>query len=120
MVLLPYMNWGNLKLFLRQCELVEANNPQVTSGIWDFVPIKSSLLWHLSLCHQRNGCGTLLFSVIQENCRGGSPTSVCLASHQESIPGFSEGRKLSPLIRVGAQLMHPEIIATNRESCGLN
>lgn len=29
MVLLPYMNWGNLKLFLRQCKLVEANNPQV-------------------------------------------------------------------------------------------
>lgn len=29
MVLLPYMNWGNLKLFLRQCKLAEANNPQV-------------------------------------------------------------------------------------------
>uniref|UniRef100_A0A2I3HU15 receptor protein-tyrosine kinase n=1 Tax=Nomascus leucogenys TaxID=61853 RepID=A0A2I3HU15_NOMLE len=29
MVILPYMNWGNLKLFLRQCKLVEANNPQV-------------------------------------------------------------------------------------------
>uniref|UniRef100_A0A673ZMB4 Receptor like tyrosine kinase n=1 Tax=Salmo trutta TaxID=8032 RepID=A0A673ZMB4_SALTR len=28
MVLLPYMNWGNLKLFLRQCKLAEANNPQ--------------------------------------------------------------------------------------------
>uniref|UniRef100_A0A8C3KAL1 receptor protein-tyrosine kinase n=1 Tax=Calidris pygmaea TaxID=425635 RepID=A0A8C3KAL1_9CHAR len=31
MVLLPYMNWGNLKLFLRQCKLVEANNPQAIS-----------------------------------------------------------------------------------------
>ncbi|XP_029564159.1 tyrosine-protein kinase RYK-like isoform X3 [Salmo trutta] len=31
MVLLPYMNWGNLKLFLRQCKLAEANNPQVSS-----------------------------------------------------------------------------------------
>lgn len=30
MVLLPYMNWGNLKLFLRQCKLAEANNPQVS------------------------------------------------------------------------------------------
>lgn len=30
-VLLPYMNWGNLKLFLRQCKLVEANNPQAIS-----------------------------------------------------------------------------------------
>lgn len=29
MVMLPYMNWGNLKLFLRQCKLAEANNPQV-------------------------------------------------------------------------------------------
>lgn len=40
MVLLPYMNWGNLKLFLRQCKLVEANNPQVPLGMWGFVPIK--------------------------------------------------------------------------------
>ncbi|GAB1294588.1 Tyrosine-protein kinase RYK [Apodemus speciosus] len=31
MVVLPYMNWGNLKLFLRQCKLVEANNPQAIS-----------------------------------------------------------------------------------------
>nr|XP_042709350.1 tyrosine-protein kinase RYK isoform X2 [Chrysemys picta bellii] len=31
MVLLPFMNWGNLKLFLRQCKLVEANNPQAIS-----------------------------------------------------------------------------------------
>uniref|UniRef100_A0A673XGE8 receptor protein-tyrosine kinase n=1 Tax=Salmo trutta TaxID=8032 RepID=A0A673XGE8_SALTR len=31
MVLLPYMNWGNLKLFLRQCKLAEANNPQAIS-----------------------------------------------------------------------------------------
>jgi len=43
MVLLPYMNWGNLKLFLRQCKLVEANNPQVQSEIWDFLPIKLRL-----------------------------------------------------------------------------
>ncbi|MED6281746.1 hypothetical protein CHARACLAT_024913, partial [Characodon lateralis] len=28
MVLLPFMAWGNLKLFLRQCKLAEANNPQ--------------------------------------------------------------------------------------------
>ncbi|NWR81105.1 RYK kinase, partial [Centropus unirufus] len=33
MVLLPYMNWGNLKLFLRQCKLVEANNPQVRGDL---------------------------------------------------------------------------------------
>ncbi|XP_053785691.1 tyrosine-protein kinase RYK isoform X3 [Desmodus rotundus] len=31
MVILPHMNWGNLKLFLRQCKLVEANNPQAIS-----------------------------------------------------------------------------------------
>ncbi|XP_069752604.1 tyrosine-protein kinase RYK isoform X2 [Narcine bancroftii] len=31
MVMLPYMNWGNLKLFLRQCKLAEANNPQAIS-----------------------------------------------------------------------------------------
>lgn len=31
MVLLPFMNWGNLKLFLRQCKLAEANNPQAIS-----------------------------------------------------------------------------------------
>ncbi|XP_048460404.1 tyrosine-protein kinase RYK isoform X5 [Rhincodon typus] len=31
MVLLPYLNWGNLKLFLRQCKLAEANNPQAIS-----------------------------------------------------------------------------------------
>ncbi|XP_036377686.1 tyrosine-protein kinase RYK isoform X1 [Megalops cyprinoides] len=31
MVLLPYMSWGNLKLFLRQCKLAEANNPQAVS-----------------------------------------------------------------------------------------
>ncbi|KAG8445536.1 hypothetical protein GDO86_010344 [Hymenochirus boettgeri] len=31
MVLLPFMNWGNLKLFLKQCKLVEANNPQAIS-----------------------------------------------------------------------------------------
>ncbi|XP_072429333.1 tyrosine-protein kinase RYK isoform X5 [Chiloscyllium punctatum] len=30
-VLLPYLNWGNLKLFLRQCKLAEANNPQAIS-----------------------------------------------------------------------------------------
>ncbi|XP_072111934.1 tyrosine-protein kinase RYK isoform X1 [Mobula birostris] len=30
-VLFPYMNWGNLKLFLRQCKLAEANNPQAIS-----------------------------------------------------------------------------------------
>ncbi|CAB1323754.1 unnamed protein product, partial [Coregonus sp. 'balchen'] len=33
MVLLPYMNWGNLKLFLRQCKLAEANNPQISCGM---------------------------------------------------------------------------------------
>uniref|UniRef100_A0A3B3C4G7 Tyrosine-protein kinase RYK n=1 Tax=Oryzias melastigma TaxID=30732 RepID=A0A3B3C4G7_ORYME len=31
MVLLPFMPWGNLKLFLRQCKLAEANNPQAIS-----------------------------------------------------------------------------------------
>ncbi|XP_059506921.1 tyrosine-protein kinase RYK isoform X2 [Stegostoma tigrinum] len=31
MVLLPFLNWGNLKLFLRQCKLAEANNPQAIS-----------------------------------------------------------------------------------------
>ncbi|XP_064194980.1 tyrosine-protein kinase RYK-like isoform X1 [Anguilla rostrata] len=31
MVLLPHMTWGNLKLFLRQCKLAEANNPQAVS-----------------------------------------------------------------------------------------
>lgn len=31
MVLLPFMAWGNLKLFLRQCKLAEANNPQSIS-----------------------------------------------------------------------------------------
>ncbi|KAK5601685.1 hypothetical protein CRENBAI_021907 [Crenichthys baileyi] len=42
MVLLPFMAWGNLKLFLRQCKLAEANNPQailnrpVYMGIPDF------------------------------------------------------------------------------------
>uniref|UniRef100_A0A2K6NN03 Receptor like tyrosine kinase n=1 Tax=Rhinopithecus roxellana TaxID=61622 RepID=A0A2K6NN03_RHIRO len=30
MVILPYMNWGNLNLFLQQCEL-EANKPQAIS-----------------------------------------------------------------------------------------
>lgn len=30
MVLLPFMAWGNLKLFMRQCKLAEANNPQVS------------------------------------------------------------------------------------------
>lgn len=30
-MLLPFMAWGNLKLFLRQCKLAEANNPQVTT-----------------------------------------------------------------------------------------
>lgn len=40
MVLLPYMNWGNLKLFLRQCKLVEANNPQVSSEICHFLTIQ--------------------------------------------------------------------------------
>ena len=34
MVLLPYMDWGNLKLFLRQCKLAEANNPQVSPEPW--------------------------------------------------------------------------------------
>ncbi|CAG12318.1 unnamed protein product, partial [Tetraodon nigroviridis] len=31
MVLLPFVAWGNLKLFLRQCKLAEANNPQSVS-----------------------------------------------------------------------------------------
>ncbi|XP_030583217.1 tyrosine-protein kinase RYK isoform X2 [Archocentrus centrarchus] len=31
MVLLPFMAWGNLKQFLRQCKLAEANNPQAVS-----------------------------------------------------------------------------------------
>ncbi|CAN0343382.1 unnamed protein product [Lampetra planeri] len=31
LVLLPLMSWGNLKLFLRQCKLAEANNPQSLS-----------------------------------------------------------------------------------------
>ncbi|KAM9386015.1 tyrosine-protein kinase RYK isoform 2-T2 [Pholidichthys leucotaenia] len=31
MVLLPFMTWGNLKQFLRQCKLAEANNPQAIS-----------------------------------------------------------------------------------------
>ncbi|XP_024908703.1 tyrosine-protein kinase RYK isoform X2 [Cynoglossus semilaevis] len=31
MVLLPFVAWGNLKLFLRQCKLAEANNPQAIS-----------------------------------------------------------------------------------------
>ena len=31
MGILAYMNWGNLRLFLRQCQLVEAHNPQAVS-----------------------------------------------------------------------------------------
>uniref|UniRef100_A0A3B4GZH0 Tyrosine-protein kinase RYK n=1 Tax=Pundamilia nyererei TaxID=303518 RepID=A0A3B4GZH0_9CICH len=31
MVLLPFIAWGNLKQFLRQCKLAEANNPQAIS-----------------------------------------------------------------------------------------
>lgn len=31
MGILPYMNWGNLRLFLRQCQLVEAHTPQAIS-----------------------------------------------------------------------------------------
>uniref|UniRef100_A0A672SV08 receptor protein-tyrosine kinase n=1 Tax=Sinocyclocheilus grahami TaxID=75366 RepID=A0A672SV08_SINGR len=42
MVLLPYMNWGNLKLFLRQCKLAEANNPQVRLPQIHIMLIKSS------------------------------------------------------------------------------
>ena len=29
--ILAYMNWGNLRLFLWQCQLVEAHNPQAVS-----------------------------------------------------------------------------------------
>ena len=29
--ILAYMNWGNLRLFLRQRQLVEAHNPQPVS-----------------------------------------------------------------------------------------
>uniref|UniRef100_A0A8C7MCQ0 Receptor like tyrosine kinase n=1 Tax=Oncorhynchus kisutch TaxID=8019 RepID=A0A8C7MCQ0_ONCKI len=41
MVLLPYMNWGNLKLFLRQCKLAEANNPQWAFGVtlWELMTL---------------------------------------------------------------------------------
>uniref|UniRef100_A0A672SWL3 Tyrosine-protein kinase RYK-like n=1 Tax=Sinocyclocheilus grahami TaxID=75366 RepID=A0A672SWL3_SINGR len=47
MVLLPYMNWGNLKLFLRQCKLAEANNPQTLSLTH---PYPSTLLLLLIYC----------------------------------------------------------------------
>uniref|UniRef100_A0A3B4WI80 receptor protein-tyrosine kinase n=1 Tax=Seriola lalandi dorsalis TaxID=1841481 RepID=A0A3B4WI80_SERLL len=36
MVLLPFMAWGNLKLFLRQCKLAEANNPNINNMIVHF------------------------------------------------------------------------------------
>lgn len=55
MVLLPYMNWGNLKLFLRQCKLVEANNPQVNSeNLFSFC--SEALVCHLCLCLKRYSC----------------------------------------------------------------
>uniref|UniRef100_A0A8D2FK31 receptor protein-tyrosine kinase n=1 Tax=Theropithecus gelada TaxID=9565 RepID=A0A8D2FK31_THEGE len=38
MVILPYINWGNLNLFLQQCKLVEANKPQAISQ-QDLVPM---------------------------------------------------------------------------------
>lgn len=40
MVLLPFMAWGNLKLFLRQCKLAEANNPQVRGPL-----LEARVLW---------------------------------------------------------------------------
>lgn len=45
MVLLPFMAWGNLKLFLRQCKLAEANNPQVRRHLGPHLVE----LWALSL-----------------------------------------------------------------------
>lgn len=102
MVLLPYMNWGNLKLFLRQCKLVEANNPQVPSDVWDFVPIKPTFglapesvppeewLWRSPVqCDSRRTAEMALqqmFALI--------PTRRTFLA---VYPGCSEGRKLSHL-----------------------
>lgn len=43
MVLLPFMAWGNLKQFLRQCKLAEANNPQVRLQLSRQTIIKSNI-----------------------------------------------------------------------------
>lgn len=54
MVLLPFMAWGNLKLFLRQCKLAEANNPQVRC--WEALCPSSGQSWTncLSCGHNYN------------------------------------------------------------------
>lgn len=119
MVLLPYMNWGNLKLFLRQCKLVEANNPQVPLGMWDFVPIKPPFalapefvppeewLWHSPVqCDGRRAA-----EVPPQQVFALFPTRKAFLA---VYSGCSEGRKLSPLIRLGAQVMHPKIILRNK------
>lgn len=84
MVLLPYMNWGNLKLFLRQCKLVEANNPQVCLGICDFLPLKFSLgLSSVCVCAFKE----IVVVVTMKNWQAGSLASVCLDSSKENILG---------------------------------
>lgn len=102
MVLLPYMNWGNLKLFLRQCKLVEANNPQVLLAMWDFVPINlpfslapefvppEEWLWHSAV--QCDGSRTAEVAPQQ--------VFALIATRKAFLalyPGCSEGRKLSYL-----------------------
>uniref|UniRef100_A0A2K5NTD6 receptor protein-tyrosine kinase n=1 Tax=Cercocebus atys TaxID=9531 RepID=A0A2K5NTD6_CERAT len=52
MVILPYMNWGNLNLFLRQCKLVEANKPQAISQ-QDLVPMAIQIACGMSYLARR-------------------------------------------------------------------
>lgn len=94
MVLLPYMNWGNLKLFLRQCKLVEANNPQVHSEICRLL---ACYTWFV-ICVCVLTEIVLVFTCFVVTVR--ELASVCLESYKENIPGCaydktSEGMRLS-------------------------
>lgn len=67
MVLLPFMAWGNLKLFLRQCKLAEANNPQVKHNLNPFayssnIEIRSDYIHIIITDNEGKGKKSLYFS----------------------------------------------------------
>lgn len=68
MVLLPFMAWGNLKLFLRQCKLAEANNPQVSRAWWctfRHTPMTHLRIWQPNKTDTSPPTGSLIYSLMK-------------------------------------------------------
>lgn len=80
MGILAYMNWGNLRLFLWQCQLVEAHNPQAVSQ-QDLVHMTVQIAWGMSYLSSR---GVIHQDVAVGNCIAEDTLQVKIADNAVS------------------------------------